>query len=725
MKRFFAFLMSFCLLFLAGCTTKTLSQETSMPSADLYQTKNTETTLGYIPAEISKPDCLESLWGWDTYGDTIWLGAQSLDGSLLVASYDTINDQWSVFELKTYDAHNPSPINLSVTKDSFWILFRESYSESDIKNGARLDDLGYYILCTKLEENRSTCTRVPFEGESSSESSDSVICSVQALDKNRALLTTYTANYLIDSEANLLGQSELPIVGEISHMRIDNQLYILFKDGYTALDESSLQLKDIIPLKAKGSFDSNAGSILVTEHKTLYRYDFASDNKTEIFKWMDVALSYREMGGSKVFENSAGTFFYPTSKNLIKVTQSQIPKKQTLTLLCFGNSSDEMYQYQSTAYTYTGELMDAIVRFNNTDPEFKIEIKPVVYSNESERDRLLIELATAEDIDIVDTSLLPENAIKEGLFVDMLPFIDADKEISRDDFIQPLLNAMLKNGALYEYTDKFTLLTIIARQDLLADRSTWTVDDIRGLESRRPDLDCLSRERMLDSFILAATAEFIDWGTMKCSFDSPVFQSWLTFLKEQPEVIERYENSLLFQISTDLAGDAGFWARTILESDYVVPGFPEASGTGSYFVKLNGPFSVDAPTVGNNTRLGILASSKYPDGAWRFVRTLMLWESEANIMTGIPVLKERFERAVDTTVTDQSDPQQNVDIFNENDAQILREQVYNTEKLVHKDEALLNIIRSEATLYFEDQKSVEEATQQIQSRISIYLAEQS
>ena len=34
------------------------------------------------------------------------------------------------------------------------------------------------------------------------------------------------------------------------------------------------------------------------------------------------------------------------------------------------------------------------------------------------------------------------------------------------------------------------------------------------------------------------------------------------------------------------------------------------------------------------------------------------------------------------------------------------------------------IIRSEATQYFEGQKSVEEAANQVQSRVSIYLAEQ-
>lgn len=722
MKRYIAVVIVLSMLFISGCTnnrTET-AQMTNPAEADVLNT-----TLGYVPAKVSVPDWLGSIWGWDTYNDTLWLGVQKPDGDLLVAIYDTISDSWQSFALETKDIHNPVPLCVSVSGDSFWVLLKESYTEADIKGGANLDELGYYVISTELSKKNSICSRIPFAGDNSTEGDGAIICSVLALDANRALLTTFSTTYLIDPNGEVLDDSALPAVGEIFQLRVNDKQYIRTSSGYAELDKASLKFGEVVSIKNKGFFSSNMGDFLTTEQKALLRYDPVSGDKTEIFKWMNVALSYSEMGGSRVLENSRGEFFYPTSSDIIKVTPSQVPEKHTLTMVCFGDSSDEMYQYQSTAYTYTSELMDAIVRFNNTDPEFKIEIKPVVYENEAERDRLLIELATSNEIDIVDTSLLPENAIKDGLFVDMLPYIDADEELSRDDFIQPLLNAMLKNGALYEYTDKFTLLTMITRRDIYTGHEAWTIDGIRELKTRTADLDCLSRERLLDSFILAATAEFVDWDEMTCSFDSTAFKNWLTFLKEQPSVIEKYENPLLFQISTDLAGDTGFWARTIMETDYAVAGFPEAAGTGSYFVKLNGPFDADAPSVGNNTRLGILASGQHHDGAWRFVRMLMTGESNANIMTGIPVLKERFERAVNATVTNQRDQQQNIDIFNESDAEILREQVYNTRKLVHKDETLRAIIQSEATAYFEGQKSVDEAAAQIQSRVSIYLAEQS
>lgn len=724
MKRILEAIMVLCLIFCSGCgAEKTTAQNAAdIPTATTAQ-KNTETELGYIPAEVAMPEGLSSIWGWDTYGDTIWLGGQNADGSLLILSFDTISEEFSRYELDTADARNPVPESFSVSADSIWVLLTESYTSADAIRTINLDDLGHYVFCMALGSGESTCTRLPFSGESISEGSGSFFSCILTLDAGRALLTTPSTNYVIDPAGNILTMPDLPELGNALQVRINNQRYIRIGSDYTALDEASLQLGDIMP-NLNGRFSSNAGSVFCTEQGVLYKADSATGEKSEMFKWMDVALSYRGMGSNVIFENSEGVFFYPARAKIIKVTQCQIPKKQALTLLCFGNSGSKLYQYQSTAYTYTAELMDAVIRFNNTDPEFKIEIKPAVYADGAERSRLLIKLATANDIDLLDTSLLPEGAIKEGLLVDMLPYIDADDKISRDDFIEPLFNAMQKGGALYEYTDKFTLLSILARKDIFPGREAWNIDNIQQIQAQRPDLDCLSRERLMDSFISAASAEFIDSSTMTCSFDCAAFQNWLKFMKSQPASIDRYENTLIFQISNDLTRDVGLWARIMLETDYVVAGFPETAGSGSYFVKLDGAYDSKAKTLGFNTRLGIMASGKHPDGAWRFVRTLMLGESEDDITSGIPVIKARFEKAVDRAVINQTETAQDIDVFNEEDAKILREQVYNTTKLVSSDEDILTIIRSEATQYFEGQKSVEEAANQVQSRVSIYLAEQ-
>lgn len=724
MKRFFAAMLAACLLFLTGCAGKAAEPEAGKVLTGNAPKKPTEMTWGYVPEEVETPVWMDMLWGWDTVGDTIWLGAEDTEGRAAAASYDTLSGQWARFDLDAGDAHNPEPVALSVTADSLWVLLRESLTDADIMNGVGLENLGYYVLRLKPGEGSSSCARLPFTGDVVPESSDAILFSILALDQDRALVTGFSTGYVVDREANLLGQQELPANGELFRIRVNDRIYVRAEGGYAELDRASLQLGEMLPVRYRGNFSSNAGSVLYSAQKAVHRYDAATGEKTELFQWADVALSYEEMGDRLIFENSKGEFFYPTSEDLIKVTGQQVPVKQTLTMACFSNDSIDVEEGVRSSNLYTEELMDAIIRFNNTDPEYKVEIKPVHYESKAERDRLLIEIATSKDIDLIDTSILPENAIKDGLLVDMLPYIDADTEISREDFIEPLLNAMMKRGGLYEYTDKFTLLTMFTREDCFPGREAWTVDGIRTLMVQHAELDCLSRERLLETFILAATAEFIDWETMSCSFDSLAFQSWLSFLKERPEHIERYESPLLFHVSADFVSEAGNWARTMMETDYAVSGFPNASGTGSYFVKLRGIFDEDAPTMGSNTRLGILASGAHPDGAWRFVKTLMLGAKGERSIEGIPIFKERFEKALEAEMAKKHDVGPGVVVFGESDAQVLREQVYGTTKLVHHDEVLLQLIRSETAPYFAGQKTLEETVQQIQTRVGIYLAEQ-
>lgn len=726
MRRFFAIVIALSVLFAAGCAKapgNDASSATVPPSASPDQ-KALDTTLGYAPSEVESPDWLESIWGWDTCGDCIWLGVTSADGVASAACYDTLNDQWQRFELLIGDARNPSPVSFSATGDSIWILFRESNTAADAKNGTAPEDLGYFLLYMDLANNLSSFSGIPFDGSPGTESSSSDICSVQAIDSARALLTTYETSVLIDQEANLIQQSPTPIAGEILHLRIDNELYIyLWNDGYAPLDADTLQFGAVLPLNHTNSISSNAGHYLYTEDYALHSYNLATAENAELFKWTDAALSYKTMGGRTGLENSAGDFFYPDSSGLIKVTQTLIPEKTVLALACFGDSGSDMTR-PGTSYTCLPELMDAIIRFNNTDPEYKIEIKPMVYDSAADRDRMLIELATSNDIDVIDTSLLPDNAVDTGLLVDILPYIDADTELSRDDFIEPLLNAMMKNGGIFEYTAKFTILTLITHRDMFTDRAAWTADYVESLNARHSELKCLSREQVLEDFISASTAEFIDWNGRTSSFDSEAFQKWLRFLNELPDTNDGSADPLLFQISTDLAGDAGYWLRYALADDYAIAGFPDAAGSGSYFVKLDHPLNMERTSLGSTMSMGIMASGKHHDGAWRFLRTLILSDDGSDISTGIPALKKSFENAVEKAVTNSENDLNNMDFFNESDAQALLKQVYGTDKAVSSDETLLSMIRAETTRFFEGQISAQEATQQIQSRVTLYLAEQ-
>lgn len=688
---------------------------------------------GYLATEIDFPDWFRQSQstGWDTCGDSFWMTGETEDGAPVLVSYDTLIGQWQRYDLDTADARNPWCGNLTVTEDAFWILINEQTSWEDASSGKFLENLGHYILWGSREDGEMHCTRIPFEGSSSNSETSSM--SLLGLDREKALLTTPDTCYLIDPKLSVLDQPIISNLGGLPHFRVNDQLYLLTEEGAAPLDLETFQLGQAFELNASHVYSSNDGHFLYDKQNKLVEANPVTGSETERFDWMDVALSYSSMGSPFGLENSKGELFYITSNGLVKVSPAMVPVKKVLTLACFGDTGAESYEYFQQAgappYSMSLKLRDSIIRFNNSDPEHRIEIKPLLYNNESERDRLLIELATSEDIDILDTSFLPDGALDAGLLADMLPMIDADETISREDFIPSLLQAMMKHGGLYEYTDKFTLVTLLARPELFPGRESWTVNQIEELIAQHPEYaplwQSMNREMIVTVVSWAATAEFIDWENASCSFDSRAFQDWLRLLKELLDDKSPQDEEKLMAFCYDFASDAGFSSRYPFQSDYAVAGFPSTEGTGSYLLKLGSSAGESRSTVGQNTRIGIMASSKHQEGAWRFVRTLMMSESEEDqsISFGIPASRERFERVIDSSLSNNREFQ-GLAMFNADDAQRLREQVYGTTKLIHTDEQILLVMQSEINAFLDGQKSAEEAAKQIQSRLSLYLAEQ-
>ena len=720
-QRLCAFILLLCLLIsLCACGKGKEGDTIELSGSEV------ETTEGWIPSRIEFPDWLHHITGWSTEGDTIWLSGVTPEKSLVIAAYDTLTGEWKRVDFSTADAWQPEMNSVSVAGHSVWALLKESNRFEDYQNGTgrNSEELGYYVLHIDLTTGASTTVRIPFEGEGSTEGSGLFFTGLLGLDDGRALLGAMDRVYLIDAEVNVLSEPEFPSGGNFYGFRVNSTRYLWTQDGFAPFDPEAISLGAPISVgEGINMLDSNNGRFLRSAGQELLVCNVQNGTGEKLFNWLDVALSLSEKGGYEGFENSLGDFYYPggdpiNGTRLIRVTRGEVPVRQPLYL---AGISEEYYALNSS-------MTDAVIRFNNTDPEYKIEVVPIIYHGEQERDRLLIELATRSDLDLLDTSFLPDNALDSGLLADMLPMIDADESISREDFIEPLLALMTQNGGLYEYTERFTLLTMTTHAELFPGRENWTVENIEELIRSHPEMDPLwhsyDRELITTLFIWAATAEFVDRDTATCSFDSPAFVHWLELLKALPDGGQYSEEAKLMNICYDLASNAGHQEKYMMKGEYVVAGFPETAGTGSYFLKLGSSPNAWRGTMGTNTRIGIMAASARQAGAWRFVRTLMEGSDLIGLNDGIPVFKAAFERELAAEISDDFDERFQISYMTAENAEELRQQVYGTTRMVSTDEGLIRILRDELNRYYGGQYSAEEAAKTIQSRASIYVAEQ-
>lgn len=730
-RKILACTLLFCLLFsLCACGRKNDTEDAAAIAG--------ETTEGWIPSRIAFPDWLARSTGWETYGDTIYLSGMTPEDQLVAASYDTLTGEWQRIDFTIADAYHPQLGCLSYAGHSLWGLLEEEPSREDLNQGRWRDDLGYYVLHIDLTSGESTAARIPFEGERSTEGSGLFFSGILGLDDDRALLGAMDRFYVIDANVNVLSEPTLPTNGWLQHFRVGETLYLWTQDGYAPFDPETLSLGTPLDIDGLGEGSSNNGNLLRKWQRSLCVADPVTGESQTLFQWMDVALSYGDIYGGVCLENSLGDVYYPDGEDmllmngLICAKKGQVPVKQPLRLGCFGYTGGEMYADAQAngalPYSATMELLDAIVRFNNTDPQYKIEVVPITYANEQERDRVMIDLATRTDLDLLDTSFLPDNTLDSGLLADMLPMIDADESISREDFIEPLFTLMTQNGGLYEYTARFTLLTMTTHPELYPGRENWTVENIEAIIAAHPEMDPLwhsyDRELITTLFCWAATAEFIDRETATCSFDSPAFVHWLELMKALPNGGQYSEDPKLMNICYDLAFNAGHQEKYMMKGDYVVAGFPETEGTGSYYLKLGSSPDAWRGTMGANTRIGIMAASSKQAGAWRFVRMLMEGADEISLSQGIPVFKQSFERALEAEISDDFDERFQIEYFTAEDAEKLRQQVYGTTKMVDIDETLIRILREEINRYYEGQVTAEEAANAIQARARIYVSEQ-
>lgn len=720
----------------APATAEPTAAPTPMPAATARPT-----ALGYAAEEVLTPAWIQELGACDIYNDTFYIAANT-DSSAGVVSFDTRTEQFHKYDVDVRALHNPHINAISVVEDSIWLYIAEQWTVGECEQGLFTGETNLYILYKNTASGEQIISPMTFW------KSNLPPLYLLALDNNKALIGNHECEpqtYLIDSNANVIDTPDTVVRGMGVRAWVNDKLYVQTADGLAELNRDTLTFGNPVEeiYNQPAVYSSSCGHFLTTIDNVFYSVDAATGKKTEIFEWMDVALALSRLYGTKGLENENGDYYHYTDR-ITKITKAELPVKQTLILACLGDTNSYGYPKEdgsffapsNKTYICSDSLMDAIIRFNNSDPDYKIEVKPYIYSSDDERTRLLIELATGKEVDILDTSLLPDDAADGSILVDMLPYLDADADISRDDFIPGIFADMTKNGGLYEYIDRYNVITITAR-DSFVDGQSWTVSDIQQILAQHPELRIEnSADKLSYYFAWAASAEFMDYAAGSCSFTGEAFLQWIVLIKQLCQTdydweSDPYLGEYAFYIDTQFPANIGDMSRCYANGEYTAVGFPNATGTGSYFMRYGAPTAYGTwsympngeQSFGAVSSVGIMASSANIDGAWRFIKTFMSGAENAALSSGIPAQKACFERAVENELAREQSDAAWVEEFDESDGEQIRSIVYNTAKCVSNNDTVTGILKSALDAYIGGVYSAEETSAQLQSRLSIYLAE--
>lgn len=213
----------------------------------------------------------------------------------------------------------------------------------------------------------------------------------------------------------------------------------------------------------------------------------------------------------------------------------------------------------------------------------------------------------------------------------------------------------------------------------------------------------------------------IDWKSSACDFDNADYIAILEAvrrIKETPEsknpqdldttpVYVRMKEGTLY---TAAAWISSVRSLTIQEnqagSKLSVIGYPTVDGSCGTDFGLNVP-------------IGICSRSKNAEGSWAYIKYVLTGGSGTGI--GMPVYVPYLQTQINEALQEESDDgikltQADVDRFETLLSKVKTVAVY--------DETILGIIESEAAPFFAGQKTAEETAKIIQSKVSLYIAEQ-
>lgn len=431
------------------------------------------------------------------------------------------------------------------------------------------------------------------------------------------------------------------------------------------------------------------------------------------------------------------------------VEPDKVPDRQVLTLAMYGSDIN---------------LLRKVIEFNRSNPKYKILVTDYSTYAMAEDYKAGVavmnnEIAAGKVPDIIYNtgSFDFRSYADKGMLADFYELIKTDEKVKLEDYCANVFRAFETDGKLYELAHDFCIETMVGKKSIFGEETSLTWEKMNQILRQYPDAspfyNTINRNQVLEWALRYSMDEFVDWSKAACSFDSKGFQDLLAFASKFPEDVDfdkLYEDdtawalqeqqfitnaSLLNSLTISNVNDIkNFTYGSFLEE--VTPvGFPNGRGMGSSICAV-GSF-------------GISEKSAHKQTAWEFVRQFILPESqmpkgnEASYRYGLPVYKPALLEMA-SHMTEKSfyiDSESGEKVYYDNTAMINGQEIvvepateqeakkwvdfiFSVDKRVsNAADNLLKIVNEEAAAYFDGQKTVEDVTKIIQSRMSIYISE--
>lgn len=603
---------------------------------------------------------------------------------------------------------------------------------------------------------------------------NSYISGILADGQGRVYIIGDSSIWLFDEEGNRAGTVEMTS-GNRSYINgfgcgADGKAYLCVtnygeSDSSTSLTEINFETRslgegfeDFPQGYGNGDVVQNAdGMFLAQNGTTVYEYDPQKQERHALFDWLDCDINGSNVRSFGCLDDGRLVAVYEDWDSgdsgvalLTKTSSAEVPQRQQIVL--------------ATMYAGSSDIKAAAVQFNKTNDKYRVTIRGYVneddWSVEAYADalnRLNSDIASNNCPDIIDLSNVDiKQLAAKGAFEDLGRYLDRSPSLSREDLVANVLDAYTYDGVLVSIPDSFRLETVIGSTSQVGEEMGWTLEEMIAFADAHPGaelFDRVSKQTIMNYALTYNIDTFVDWNTASCNFDSDDFKKLLEFVNRFPNQEDfTYEEGQASEATRIQKGEVLLSNAHISELDEIQLYIEMFQGPVTCIGYPNTDGSSGCILTGNNA-YAIAAKSNVKDGAWAFIEGYLTRES-TRYRWGFPTNQNELNRMADEAVKVEYLTDENGEYILDEDGEPIttggshgigyqdgweymyriptREEVDVILQLVKvakpsssSSETILNIINEESEAFFKGQKSADEVAPIIQSRVSMYVSENS
>ena len=456
--------------------------------------------------------------------------------------------------------------------------------------------------------------------------------------------------------------------------------------------------------------------LLVNETK-LSGASLTTGTVTEMLRWADYALTA-----------SVGTVEYVDEDTLLisvssmmgdteilylrRVPASEVPEKETV-YLAYPLAEIEEVPDRSWTEVADYTLIDQVNRFNRSSSEYRIEI--VTFGSATDL-QLLMQSNTPPDLICWDGDGLesPPSArlyAAKGYLTDLEPLLEQDEEFSLDDLIPRCVELLRESyGGMYVLPSSFYARTIMAPAEYVGDDMGWTLEEFCDMANSLPEdvtLWSSGGDTLLSMILSTSGSRFVDYEAGTCDFENQTLIDLLNVCRDRCTEGDDTEDDAL-QVVPVMGRFAQFAVDNMLPAEAAgktMIGYPGAEGNGMCLTFQQ--------------CMSITASAKHPDAAWQFLRMFLSDDVQKQAGMFSPLRASVYQDLENNAVKNNPD-----EATQEEYAEAIA-MPYHAGCVMVYDDPAAEIALEEAAAFFAGDQTAEETASVIQSRVSIYLGEQS